>query len=122
MHPLYEEFLKLLDKEDKENCIDFILTRLEHGEIQVVELYNTILTPALREKYFQEENREIRIWEEHMSTSIVRTIVECCYPYVIKERKNKRYFLHNIPKKFLRWGSLGVEREVVDKNMKLTEF
>ena len=30
------------------------------------------------------------IWKEHIRTSIVRTIIECAYPYIIEER-NKKY-------------------------------
>jgi len=40
----------------------------------------------------------------------------------IKERKNRRYFLKNIPKKFLRWGSLGLEKDRFEKNKRLSEF
>lgn len=40
----------------------------------------------------------------------------------IKERKNKKYFLKNIPKKFLKWGSLGLEKDRFNKNMRLDNF
>ncbi|MFH2027987.1 MAG: DUF4130 domain-containing protein [Nanoarchaeota archaeon] len=40
----------------------------------------------------------------------------------IKERKNKKYFLKNIPKKFHNWGSLKVEKEKFRKDIRLDEF
>ena len=36
-----------------------------------------------------EQEQEICIWKEHVRTAIVRTIIECCYPYIIKERDKK---------------------------------
>ena len=41
---------------------------------------------------------------------------------LIKERKNRRYFLHSIPKKFHNWESLGLERRKFGKNKALSEF
>ncbi len=40
----------------------------------------------------------------------------------IKERKNRRYFLHNIPKKFHKWDSLELEKKRFEKNKVLTKF
>ena len=40
----------------------------------------------------------------------------------IKTQKNKKYFLHNIPKKFHNWDSLRLEKNRFDKNKKLDEF
>ena len=50
------------------------------------------------------------VWEQYYNSQM------------IKERKNKRYFLHNMPKKFLRWKSLGIENGIIDKNMKLNKW
>ena len=89
MHYLYEQFRSYLDQENKYACINFVLTELSNSKIDIVTLYNEILTPALREKYCSESNQDICIWEEHVRTSIIRTIIECCYPYVIDERDKK---------------------------------
>ena len=40
----------------------------------------------------------------------------------IKSRKNKRYFLHNIPKKFHNWESLKHEKKRFCGNRELSEF
>ncbi|MCK5283240.1 MAG: DUF4130 domain-containing protein [Nanoarchaeota archaeon] len=40
----------------------------------------------------------------------------------IKERKNKRYFLKNIPKKFHDWQGLKLEKNRFEKNRNLSDF
>jgi len=89
MHYLYEQIQSCLSQEDKHGCINIVLDELSNSRIDIVTLYKEILTPALREKYCPGSNKEICIWEEHVRTSIIRTIIECCYTYVINERDNK---------------------------------
>jgi MerR family transcriptional regulator, light-induced transcriptional regulator len=89
MLSLYEQFRSYLDQENKYECINIALAELSNGKIDIVTLYNEILTPALRDKYYSASSKEIGIWEEHVRTSIIRTVIECCYPHVIDERNNK---------------------------------
>jgi methanogenic corrinoid protein MtbC1 len=86
LHSFYKEFLKYLDRQDKEHCVSFVLDKLSKNKIDIVTLYEEILTPSLREQFCRESGAEICIWEEHVRTSIVRTVIECCYPYLIGER------------------------------------
>jgi methanogenic corrinoid protein MtbC1 len=83
----YERFLELLSAEDREGAISYALGLLEQGDVDVVELYEGILGPALKDMSSQNFEKKWNIWKEHMRTSIVRTIIECCYPYVAKEQK-----------------------------------
>jgi methanogenic corrinoid protein MtbC1 len=89
MHELYERFLLHLDEEDRYGCVDLILAKLSANELDVVTAYDEILAPSLREGYCRGKHREICVWEEHVRTSIARTVIECCYPYVVKERDHK---------------------------------
>ncbi|HEY77913.1 MAG TPA: cobalamin B12-binding domain-containing protein [Dehalococcoidia bacterium] len=89
MHALYEQFLSYLDKDDRFGCVDFILTALQKNDLDIVTLYDEILAPSLRESFCREKQKAICIWEEHVRTSIIRTVIECCYPYVVKERDGK---------------------------------
>ena len=89
MHPLYTEFVGRLDRKDKDGCVELVLAKLARGEIDVVTLYNEVLTPALNTPSYGDTAGAIGIWEEHVRTSIVRTVLETCYPYVVKERKAK---------------------------------
>jgi probable DNA metabolism protein len=41
---------------------------------------------------------------------------------LISHRKNKKYFHRGMPKKYLRWESLGIEKASVDGNRRLGEF
>jgi MerR family transcriptional regulator, light-induced transcriptional regulator len=89
MHPFYQEFLSAFDQRDKVKCVRLVLAKLESQALDVVTLYDEILTPAQSAKLCRADQKEICVWEEHVRTSIVRTIIECCFPYVIKERAAK---------------------------------
>ncbi len=87
MDNLYERVLDFLKNEDKENALNLCMKSLENNEIGVVELYETILTPALNNIIDENEgDEENLIWKEHVRSGIVRTIIECTYPYVLRER------------------------------------
>jgi methanogenic corrinoid protein MtbC1 len=89
MDSFYGEFLSLLDEGNKERCVNLCLVKLSEHTLDVVTLYQDILAPALREKFCRSRDEEICIWQEHIRTSIVRTIIECCYPFVLRERDEK---------------------------------
>lgn len=82
----YEEFLELLEAENKQKAVQYALDLLDSGKMDIKSLYTEILTPALNKMECRLSDRNICIWKEHVRTAIVRTIVECCYPYVIKAR------------------------------------
>ncbi len=89
MDSFYGEFLSLLDEGNKERCVDLCLSKLSDKMLDVVTLYQDILAPALREKFCRSRDEEMCIWQEHIRTSIVRTIIECCYPLLLRERDEK---------------------------------
>lgn len=89
MHPLYQQFIGLLEREDKAKCIEFVIAKLESGELDIVTLYNEILRPSLNKMECNEEELAHCIWKEHVRSSIIRSILENCYPYIIKERALK---------------------------------
>lgn len=88
MVEIRDDFVKMLEDENKEEAVSYILSKLQKGEIDIVELYEEVLTPALNEAVCYLSDKRICIWKEHVKTGIVRTIVECCYPFVI-EKRNK---------------------------------
>jgi MerR family transcriptional regulator, light-induced transcriptional regulator len=83
----YQKFLELLSAEDKEGAVKFALDLLESGVVNVTSLYEGILAPSLKHMSCQLSDSQWCIWKEHMRTAIVRTIIECSHPYVMKERK-----------------------------------
>lgn len=87
MHPLYEEFAGHLAREEKPRCVELALDYLNRGEINVATLYTEVLAPALNAPTYSAEEGAVRIWEEHVRSSIVRTIVENAYPFVQREKR-----------------------------------
>ena len=85
----YLRFLTLLGGEDKEGCVEFALARLDSGELDIVTLYEGILAPAAREEVCSLRKRALCVWEEHVRTSIVRTVIECCYPNLMRSRRKE---------------------------------
>ncbi len=88
MHPLYTEFLSYLEEENKEMVLNFIISKLENNEVDIVTLYNELLRPALNNMRC-EGPEEFCIWKEHIRSSIIRSVIENCYRFVIKERNEK---------------------------------
>lgn len=86
MNPYYETFEKLLQEEKKQEAVTLALDLLSTGKIDTVTLYSEILTPVLNNMQCFLAEKQLCVWKEHVRTAAVRTIVECCYPFVIKER------------------------------------
>lgn len=91
---ILDEFEVFFTNQDKENAINYILSKLKAKEIDVIDLYLQVLTPLLNHMKCELEDKSICIWQEHVKTSMVRTIVECCYPYILEKRN-----LLNLPNK-----------------------
>lgn len=89
MKNLYGEFTKALDSHNKDEAVNVCLTALESDEITILELYLEILTPAMNGWECDYKLNELCIWDEHVRSAIVRTILECCYPRIMKEKKTK---------------------------------
>ena len=79
-----EEFKQILETENKEKAVEYALDLLKEKKIGVIGLYSEILAPALNNMYCSLSDKDVCIWKEHVRTAIVRTIVECCYPFVIE--------------------------------------
>lgn len=80
------EFSLMLEAGDKAGALSYVLTLLESHEASLVEVYEGLLSPALNQMVCREEDRRICIWNEHVHTAIIRTIVENCFPYVMREK------------------------------------
>jgi methanogenic corrinoid protein MtbC1 len=91
MEHIVKELKDYIENDDKEKAVIYVLDKLQSNEIDVLTLYSRILTPLLNNMSYKLEEKEIWIWKEHVRTAIVRTIVECCYPYVIKMRDKFKY-------------------------------
>ncbi|OLS03466.1 cobalamin B12-binding domain-containing protein [Tissierella creatinophila] len=86
MENLYVEFLTALRKQDKETAMKICMQELENGNIDIISLYEKILTEALNSVEEEFEDEDILIWQEHVRSAIILSIIENCYRYVLKER------------------------------------
>ncbi len=87
---LKAEFVKLLDDEDKEKCVNWALDQLGRG-LKVADLYINVLAPSLNSIVCLEKTEAMCIWKEHVKTSIVRAIIENAYPFVLKQRDANKF-------------------------------
>lgn len=85
VHMLYEKFVECLENDDKPNAVRIALDALETGKVGIIELYNELLMPAQNKMEMEERRESVAIWKEHFRTSVVRTIIEYCYPRVVNE-------------------------------------
>lgn len=83
----YEQFLTYLRKEDKKQSVLYALSLLDQEKISIEELYEYFLAPALIYFECDVDDEDICIWKEHTRTSIIRTIIEASYPYIIKRKE-----------------------------------
>lgn len=89
MREVYQEFLSALDREDKERAVRLVVELLDEGKVGIVQLYDELLAPSLNEWECAETDGDLCVWKEHVRSSIVRTILEVVYPYVLRERDAK---------------------------------
>jgi len=89
MNQNYKHFIDLLDKEEKDKAILYIHKLLEE-KTPIVKVYQDFLIPSLANYECDSNKEEICIWREHTRTSIIRTILESTYPYLIKSQKEKQ--------------------------------
>jgi methanogenic corrinoid protein MtbC1 len=85
--PSYPEFLALVDAEDRAGCSAWALAKLDSGELDIPTLYLGFLAPALNEFKCANDQARFCVWKEHLRSSIIRTVLESCYPRVMAEKK-----------------------------------
>lgn len=83
-------FRGAFNQEDKELCITLVQSALQSKTIGLIDLYTKILAPALNEIACTSDDF-LCIWHEHIKTGIIRTILEFCYPWVLKLREEMKF-------------------------------
>lgn len=76
-----KQYLEYLNALDRDACVSLITNALDEKRIDLLSVYGIILSHALDEV----EDMDHNVWEEHIKTQIVRTTLESCYPFVIKQ-------------------------------------
>lgn len=85
---LYTEFYSAFEKLEQERCIKLAHDALKNGDIDVKDLYETVLRKSLANLTDIETDLNHKIWKEHIQSGIVRTIIEQANPYVLNKRNN----------------------------------
>lgn len=83
---LISEFNQSMHDHDREKVVNVVLKALDSSEVDIKTLYEHILAPYLNQISSNTQEQDMPIWEEHVSSSIVRTALEVSFPYVLKER------------------------------------
>ena len=71
---------------DQERCIQLTFDALNSESISIEDLYEHVLRKSLSSLTDKESDPTHKIWKEHIQSSIVRTIIEMTYPFVLKNR------------------------------------
>lgn len=79
---IYDEYIQALYQFDKRKVLEIALSHLEDGSISIVDLYEEMLTKSLQEIGSNHKTQNIKIWQEHILSNLVRSVIENAYPFV----------------------------------------
>lgn len=88
MNSYYEKFLEFLNEENKEKAVSYAISLLKEEKLSIEKLYMELLVPSLSFFECQIDDEDICIWKEHLRTSIIRTILENSYLYILDRIKD----------------------------------
>ena len=71
---------------DKANAVRLAVEAVTNGSIGIAGLYRDVLTPLLAQAGARWQRGTVAVWEEHLASATVRTIVEILYPGVLKAK------------------------------------
>jgi MerR family transcriptional regulator, light-induced transcriptional regulator len=83
---LRAELIARLLGHDKGGAVSAALVAVRDGAVSISDLYVHVLGPALVEIGAGWQQGRTAVWEEHLASSAVRTIVEALYPEVMHRR------------------------------------
>jgi methanogenic corrinoid protein MtbC1 len=81
---LYDRVGEALADHDKPNAVRAAVEAVTSGAISIPALYREVLSPLLAQAGASWQHGTMAIWEEHLASATVRTVVEILYPGVLK--------------------------------------
>lgn len=75
----------LIDERDRAGAVGLALDAVSAGRIGIADLYTGVLGPLLAHIGSSWAHGQERVWEEHLASHTVSTIVEALYPTVLQE-------------------------------------
>ena len=83
---LYEQVAAALEAHDKATAVRTAVEAVTSGAVDISALYRYVLTPILAHTGDEWQRGSVAIWEEHLASATVRTVVEILYPGVLKAK------------------------------------
>lgn len=83
---LYLALAAHLGAHDKAGAVRTAVEAVTSGVVTIPALYRDVLAPLLADTGAAWQRGAVAIWEEHLASATVRTIVEILYPGVLKEK------------------------------------
>lgn len=84
----YTTLYQLLINQNKYESIQYATNAVKENQISIVALYEAVLTPFLADIGTKVHNEQMSVWEEHIYSSIVQSIIECMHPLVFETKAN----------------------------------
>lgn len=75
-----------LQANDRPGAVRSAVEAVTEGRVDIVTLYRDVLTPLLVDTGSAWQSGQVAVWQEHLASATVRTIVEGLYPEVLKVR------------------------------------
>jgi MerR family transcriptional regulator, light-induced transcriptional regulator len=82
----YERVTGALAAHDKPTAVRTAVEAVTSGALTIPELYRDVLAPILADTGAAWQRGAVAVWEEHLASASVRTIVEILYPGVLKAK------------------------------------
>jgi methanogenic corrinoid protein MtbC1 len=86
VHELREQLAARLQANDKPGAVNCAVEAVAAGRLDAAALYRDVLTPLLVDTGAAWQSGEVAVWQEHLASATVRTIVEMLYPEVLKAK------------------------------------
>ncbi|MCX6373451.1 MAG: cobalamin-dependent protein [Actinobacteria bacterium] len=83
---LIDRVAAALASHDKPAAVRTAVEAVTSGAISIAALYRDVLTPLLAHAGALWQHGKLAIWEEHLASATVRTVVEILYPGVLKAK------------------------------------
>lgn len=80
----YQLFMQYLKEENKQKAVDYAYQLLKNQEVTIEDLYLKLLAPSLSAFTCDHEDADVCIWKEHFRTSVIRTILEISYVFILE--------------------------------------
>jgi methanogenic corrinoid protein MtbC1 len=83
---VFDEVAAALSAHDKATAVRAAVDAVASGRVTIPELYRDVLTAILAAAGAAWQRGAVAIWEEHLASATVRTIVEILYPDVLRAK------------------------------------